>query len=218
MLSTRFSGLGDRREKRTVEIESRESRKAVPQSGAWGMCADFETTRWTRREQRVFCGVVVIILRFPFKIAADHQGVPAASHSSRGSRGQRRFKRRRRSSLRSKKRRACSRGHCPTEAVTSFSGKRHPSLPLHTRDSIAFFRGREGRPSSPEYGVIIADLPAGDYFLRSSYRTCFAEAFRVSNTPMPWVATASKVGSPLVLSARYMVSTATAVGRSRLLN
>ena len=103
MLSTRFSGLGDRREKRTVEIESRESRKAVPQSGAWGMCADFETTRWTRREQRVFCGVVVIILRFPFKIAADHQGVPAASHSSRGSRGQRRFKRRRRSSLRSKK-------------------------------------------------------------------------------------------------------------------
>ncbi len=74
--------------------------------------------------------------------------------------------------------------------------------------------------SSPENRVASVNrlVSAGDYFLRSSYRTCFAEAFRVSKTPMPWVATASKVGSPLVLSARYMVSTATAVGRSRLLN
>ncbi len=58
----------------------------------------------------------------------------------------------------------------------------------------------------------------GAYRRRSSYSTCLATALSVSNTPIPWVATASKVGSPLKLRSRYMSSTGTAVGRSRLLN
>src|SRR5690349_12799875 len=40
---------------------------------------------------------------------------------------------------------------------------------------------------------------AGGYFFFSSVRTSLATAFSVSNTPVPFMATASKVGSPLKL-------------------
>src|ERR1043166_1298947 len=60
-----------------------------------------------------------------------------------------------------------------------------------------------------------ADL---DPFFFSSVRTSFATAFSVSNTPVPFIATASNVGSPLKLSWPYIASIGMAVGRSRLLN
>src|SRR5690606_17012916 len=51
--------------------------------------------------------------------------------------------------------------------------------------------------------------------LRSSVRTCLASALRVSNTPSPVTAEASKSGTPLVLSVRRSSSSGTALGRSR---
>lgn len=61
--------------------------------------------------------------------------------------------------------------------------------------------------------VVPAYLP-----LRSSSRTILAIIFRVSKTPVPLLAIASKIGSPLVCSAFFISSTGMAVGRSRLLN
>src|ERR1044071_3672238 len=57
-----------------------------------------------------------------------------------------------------------------------------------------------------------------DHFFFSSVSTSFATAFSVSNTPVPFIANASNVGSPLKLSWRYISSIGSAVGRSRLLN
>ena len=58
----------------------------------------------------------------------------------------------------------------------------------------------------------------GDHFFFSSVRTSFATAFSVSKTPVPFIATASNVGSPLKFSWPYISSIGSAVGRSRLLN
>lgn len=44
--------------------------------------------------------------------------------------------------------------------------------------------------------------PARRYFFLSSISTCFATALSVSNTPSPFGALASNVGSPLKLSCR----------------
>src|SRR5258706_6011169 len=52
----------------------------------------------------------------------------------------------------------------------------------------------------------------GGYFFFSSFRTSFATAFNVSDTPLPLMATASNVGSPLKLSWRYISSAGKAGG------
>src|SRR5439155_21347877 len=52
----------------------------------------------------------------------------------------------------------------------------------------------------------------------SSINTCRAISFSVSNTPLPWKATASNTGSPRLVSSVLSSSTGMALGRSRLFN
>lgn len=51
----------------------------------------------------------------------------------------------------------------------------------------------------------------------SSKMTCLDTSFRVSKTPVPFMATASKIGAFLLLSALSISGTDTTLGRSRLL-
>src|SRR4029079_1090402 len=66
--------------------------------------------------------------------------------------------------------------------------------------------------------ISVGGTADADHFFFSSVSTSFATAFSVSNTPVPFIATASNVGSPLKLSWPYIWSIGSAVGRSRLLN
>jgi len=52
----------------------------------------------------------------------------------------------------------------------------------------------------------------------SSASTNFATSFSVSNTPWPWIATASITGSPFFCSCFVSAGTAIAFGKSRLFN
>src|SRR5207253_2127144 len=116
------------------------------------------------------------------------------------------------------------------DAVADVAGRRHPELFAQDTRAAAFIgdgddrRELRHRPRPLGVDVLLqtaeesgkagsaadrndVEAVAHDrYFFFNSVRTSFATAFSVSKTPVPFIATASNVGSPLKLSWRYISS------------